>query len=365
MAEHSAAFNRVVKKAENALLIERAWPRAVPPLGIAGLFLTTSWLNAWMYLPPGGRIAGVVAFTAAFLASPLMIKTGPLRVSRNDALRRIDGNNGDPSLPAQTLANRPAQNSATAQELWDDHVRMVWAKWGDRLDAGRVRSVMPERDRYKLRYIIAAATAVSLVASGDDWSSRLAVPFDWKTPPTPVTPITPVEPKPLLAVKAWVTPPAGIDHKIITLDEKTKDAHNGGDALIAHETSTMTIRIPGAAAAISVNGAAISVQKIIAPRVIDQGQSTYQYEFQLRRGNTVVKIEGGPEWHIQVMPDNEPVIRLHAARPDPENPNALQLNFSASDDFGTQDGEIIMRLPGRDPAATPLPSGAVPRISLP
>lgn len=345
-----------------ALLVERAWPRIVPPLGIAELFLTTSWLNAWVYLPPGGRIAGVVAFTAAFLASPLMIKTGPLRVSRDDALRRIDGHNDDPTLPAQTLASNPSQNSATARALWDDHLRGVWAEWGDRLDAGRVRSAMPEHDRYKLRYIIAAATALSLTVAGHAWSSRLTIPFDWKTP---AVPITPVAPKPPILVKAWITPPAGIDKEPIMLDEKSKDGRNGGNALIAHETSVMTIRIPGAAAAVSVNGTAISVQKIIAPRMIDRGQSTYQYEFQLKRGDMVVKIEGGPEWHIQVAPDNEPVIRLHSARPDPDSPNALQLDFSASDDFGVQDGEVIIRIPDRDPAATPLPSGEVPRISLP
>src|SRR3569623_1801235 len=123
----SSQFNGVVNRAKAALLWERLWPRLVPPLSVTGLFASASWLGAWSPLPPEARIAGVVAFAAALVASPFQRKPKSLNVTDDDAVKRIDSLSGTPRREAEQFRDRlGAHSSAEDRAIQDLHRESIW-----------------------------------------------------------------------------------------------------------------------------------------------------------------------------------------------------------------------------------------------
>lgn len=360
-----SAFNRAVGRARAALLWERLWPRAVPPLAVTGLFLSASWAGVWGMMPPYGRMASVAAFALALAASPWRYKTGSLKVSRDDALRRLDDNLGDPARPAQQIGDSPAAHSSTKEkELWSLHISRLWDQHGENFKAGTPHPGMAQRDPYHLRFLIALTMAVTAATAQAPHGELIKQAFDWTTPPSAPEGAKAALP---MQVRAWITPPENIDKEPIQMTQDTRDHTQGGRLIEAHQTSTLTIMTYGEAAAITVNGAALKVQKeIIHP----QGQTGYQYEVQLSDIETKVTIEKGPTWHISVTPDLPPQVTLESIMPKKEphygRPGqALDLDYKATDDHGYQ-GEIIITGPQvAPPAAKPLPSSKPPVLILP
>ncbi len=360
----TAQFGRAVRRSRAVLFLERAVPRALPPLYTSGIFLSASWAGLWLPLPPAARIAGVVAFAAALAASPLLAKTKSLLVSRDDALKRLDANAGDPTRPAQTLGDRPSPGSPeSAKELWNLHLVRTWEKWGGKFDAGRPNINIAARDPYYFRYTVALAMAITAAMAGEHRVERITEAFNWASPPAAAQPAASTQQAPV-KVKAWVTPPDNIDAAPLYLNEGTRDQTQGGSKLSAHESSIMTIQVEGENK-VTVNGEALTAKKVITPRAAG-GKPTYQYEVTLTKEDTVVEIANGPTWKLAVTQDHDPSVTLDRVSPNEKNIKSLDVTCAAKDDYGVKEGEVVIRIPGgQAPGATPLPSGKLPPIPLP
>lgn len=354
-ARLSATFNRTVRKAQAAIFVERLVPRLVPPACTAGLFLSASWLGLWAALPPLGCAAGVLTFAAAFLASPLLVKNGSLLVTEDEALRRLDANLGDDRAlrPAQTLRDKLSEkNPPVAQKVWDLHLQDMWRRWGDKFTAGAPRPDVNAHDPWRIRYAVATATLVCAMIAGGDWSNRIGAAFNWSAPPPPP-----------FAVKAWVTPPEHIQSAPLFLTESTRDHTQGGERLVAHKNSTMTLLVYEPEATVTVNGVTLEPQKEI-PSQERGGKPARQFELPLTQEETRIVITGGPDWTLDVTPDNAPRAAINEVGTEEKRPNSLSVIYQMTDDFGVHEGEIRIRPVGVDPGAVPLPSAKLPDLNL-
>ncbi len=351
-------FTRAVRNARTAIFWERLWPRVVPPAAITSLFLSASFAGVWGLASPVGRMAGVIAFTLALAASPFRYKTGSLHVTRDDALKRLDKNLGDPLNPAQILGDRIADGSDEGEKAkWNLHISNIWEKYAGKFEAGRPRPGMAAHDPHHLRFLIALTLAVTAAFSQGPHIEQVKQAFDWTTPIPPPPTVPP------LLLKAWVTPPDGINKEPLQMTETTRDDTQGGEKMVAHQSSVLTIMTYGSPTRILVNGQEVPLQKEIPQ---GQGKTGYQYEVKLEAGEATVKIERGPEWRISVDQDQSPTVTIKSINPsEAKNSKALDIDYEAKDDNGYQ-GEIVIETETKsDPAAKPLPSGLPPVLTLP
>jgi hypothetical protein len=358
----TAQFGRAVRRSRAVLFLERAVPRVLPPLYTSGIFLSASWAGLWLPLPPAARIAGVVAFAAAFLASPLLAKTKTLLVSKDDALKRLDSNAGDPTRPAQTLGDKPSAGSPQgAKDLWNLHLSRTWDKWGGKFEAGRPNFDLATRDPYYLRFIVPVLLLLSGALAGEQRMGRLTSAFNWSADPSAATVQPSFQP---LKIRAWVTPPDNIDTAPLYLTEATRDDTQGGKKLVVHEKSVLTLLL-GGPNKVTVNGEDLEIKKVIMPKTPTE-KPTYQYDIPMTSENTVISINGGPTWNFSVTQDQSPTVTLDTVSPNEKNIKSLDVTCAANDDYGVREGEVVMRIPGgAAPGATPLPSGKLPPIVLP
>jgi len=361
----SSKFNGVVHRAKAALLWERLWPRLVPPLSVTGLFASASWLGAWSPLPPEARIAGVVAFAAALVASPFLWKTKSLNVTADDAVKRIDNITGTPRREAEQFHDKlPAGSSADDRAILDLHRESIWEKWGDKFKAGSPHPGVDARDPHRLRYAIALLTLATAAVANQHAIERIDKAFDWHHPPAAVAKLPPVE------VKAWVTPPEGIsDPPPLYLTQATKDDAQGGDKLLAHKNSTLTILTFESDVTVSVNGQDVPT-KTIGTNTGTQDKPTFRHEVTLAEGTATVSIRKGTgqrlDWHFQVLPDDSPSATINGVGKNDKDPNTLDLNYKRKDDYGVTGSTVkITPVPTLDPGAKPLPSAKLPEIKLP
>lgn len=353
----SSTFRRAVWRARAAIFVERLAPKLMPPAAMTGLFLSGSWVQLWQMLPPTGRMFALIGFAAAAVLSPKLVKSGSLRVTRAEALQRLDENTGDPSLPAHTLADRPDPLSTPgSEEMWKIHTQPIWEKWGDKMKAGNPRINMQSRDPHRLRYAVVLCTALTAAYAGGEIGTRLKDVFDFSTP---VVPVPPVE------AEAYVRAPERINGPEPKLTAATKDHTQGGSRIFAHKNSMMTILVFGDNK-VTINGTDITAQKVIPPSSKSNGKPTYRYEVQLTQENTAIMIANGPRWNLSVTPDAVPDVSLDGVTISKDNPNSLDVNYTKKDDHGIEESAVEMKAPGERPVdATPLPSAQLPRVYLP
>jgi hypothetical protein len=355
----SSKFNRIVRRAQSVLFVERAWPRLVGPLSTTGLFLSASWAGAWQGASPEVKIASLLGFTAAFFASPFLIKNKkPLKVSEEDALKYIDAKIDDPSRPAQTLHDEIAdEHPPMGQHLWDLHLKQTWDKWSGNLKTGFPKIDLGKNAPFNIRFAVLAATIATATLAGEQRQELVAEAFDWSRPPPPMV-ITPVT--------AWITPPDNIEAPEIRLTENDQNKINE-DALAVHEQSTLTVLIHGKETEVLVNGFPLEVKDVLNKS--SSSGTTYEYETTLTEEKVTIYINNGSEnglnWEFNVTPDDNPLVNINEVTQNEENPNILDINCSAEDDFGIKEGEISIKPLNQDPNATPLPSGTIPPIKLP
>ena len=355
--ELTSEFKRAVTKARAVVLWERLWPRLVPPAAITGLFLSASFAGIWGMATPAGRMAGVAAFALALAASPFRYKTGSLNVSRDEGLARLDKNLGDPLNPAQILGDRPADHSSAAEiEKWNHQTAQLSDKYAGKFKAGLPHPGMNAHDPHYMRFLVALTLAITASLSQAPHIEQVKKAFDWSQPAIPPPPVAPLQ------LKAWVTPPDGISIAPLQMTETTRDDTQGGEKMIAHQTSTLTIMTYGKERRIEVNGVVLPLQKTIPQ---GQGRTGYQYEVKLNDAKTTVVIAGGPRWNINVTQDRAPTISIDSigASKD-QDEKSLDIKYNAKDDQGYT-GEIIIETPkGPDVGAKPLPSALPPVLTI-
>lgn len=360
----TSKFNWLVFKARAAIFWERSWPRLVPALCVGGAFLSASWVGLWHVLPVEAKVAGVVAFAAAAVVAPMLVKTGSLLVSKTDALKRLDKNTQSGRRPAQTLNDKLESEEQGSEAVWKLHLKSIWDEWGDKFRAGRPRPNMAKRDPYKLRFIVPACVLLTAATAGDQHYERVAEAFNWQAPVAAPVP---------LDVKAWVTPPEQID--VLPVYLRAGDGADTGqkEAIKVHERSVLTLTVSGGLTDVMVNGVAVpqeQIKIIKAPSEDgDSSSASTQYEIPLSQGELEIRVANGPVWKFAVTDDHDPSVGILAVDRSPREgfENTLRVRCDAEDDFGITGGRIVMTPPSgtANPQAQPLDAAQIPAITLP
>ena len=188
----------LARRAALVLLVERLWPVLVLAAAFVAVFVALSWLGAWNGAPRAVRVAGVAAL-AAGLAGTVLLGVRASRVTRREALARLDRDSGSDHRPASSLQDTLATGTQ------DPLTVAMWETSRRRLEAAvrrlRVRPPKPrlaERDPYAIRAAVVLVLVAAGFVAGNGKDGLVAAAFDWRGPgPAAVA----------LRVDAWVDPP--------------------------------------------------------------------------------------------------------------------------------------------------------------
>lgn len=369
------ALEAVIRRAQAALLWERAWPSLALAGAVVLAFLSLSWFGLFVALPPAGRAAAVVLFGLALFAAlyPLLRLARP---SRPSALARIDRESRTRHRPATALDDPLASSGEdpVTAALWAAHrARTVDA--AKNLKAGYAHPRLAARDPRALRFAALLAALIAFVSAGDDRLARTLSAFDWRSPAGGVPP----------RMDAWVTPPPYTGRPPLFLTSSRAEEASAAVAPDAEQThkipagSVLVIRTSGGTADISAPGGHELAPGEKAPAAAEAPRAlategVAERRFVLDR-DTEVSVKGAGNtdfaWRFAVVPDTPPVIAFRAP-PRLGRKGTLTLDYTASDDYGVASAEAKVALPqprraprnGGAAAAAPRPLYGPPEIRL-
>ena len=337
---------RLRRRARAAILFERAWPEAWPPLGVAGVFLVLALLDLPPMLPAPLHVLLLVAFAATFVAAAARAVRAVRAPTMGEADRRLERQSGLRHRPLAVLTDTPALPGADA--LWQAHVQRAVAQVG-RLRVGPPRPGLAARDRRALRAGLLVALAAAWVIAGDDAGTRLlraVVPAF-----APVAGTAPTE------VQAWITPPAFTGIAPVFLRPE-----GGGVAVPAGSHLTVSLSGGGGVPGLTLAG------KPVAFAAIEGGG--FQADRDLSAGGRLSVTRGGADlagWDLTVVADAAPVVlwpRPPGAARDAGRIPPTRLPWQVSHAYGVVSLQAELHLkdrPGAPPLVVPipLPGGAI------
>ncbi len=347
-ANDTAKLDRVFKLKgrgqQAALVVENMVPYLVPSACAVGVYLPSIFAGVIQTLPLQDRLAAAFAAAAvALLPLPFIAWKRPWRTSFNDALKRLDKNLGEDSIPAQMLGSRKYIGSA---ELWQASRELLLRS--------KVRDFRPtlEIPRYAMVIGLAMAASVSVSAwqAGPDRSSLLREAFNFHAP---------IIPPPPPDVRAWVSPPEGIENAQ-PLYLSNGNAGPDTEAGPVHQGSVLHMSILNGTPDITVDGQLLPADQQIG----EEDHKTTQYKLVTFSTGGVhsVQVLNGPSWAIRVEPDAPPEIIITGAGSN--GGKHLGLQCIAKDDYGIVKGFVDMTIIGANPEASPPPQAQLPSLPL-
>jgi len=328
-------LGRLRALARAALLFERVWPLAWPPLGVLGLFLCLALLDAPRLLPAPLHVSLLAAFAVALTWVTARAIRAVRVPSALEADRRLERATGLRHRPLAVLTDTPSLPGADA--LWHAHVVRAVAQVG-RLRVGAPRPGLAARDRKALRAGLLVALAACLVIAGDDAPTRVlrALIPAW-SPPTAAS---------STELQAWITPPAYTDAAPVFL-------HPEGGTLAVPAGSHLTV---------SLSGGSGTPTLTLAGHAIPFGPlegGGFQADRDLIDGGRLSVRRNGAElagWDLTVVADAAPLVSW-AEPPGPASPGAripaTRLPWQVSHAYGVVSLQAELHLADR-PEASPL-----------
>ncbi|MBB3316590.1 uncharacterized protein (TIGR02302 family) [Rhizobium sp. BK181] len=334
------------------LLSEQILPLFLPILSVVALYLAASWFGVFRYAPEWIRLALLIIFAIAAVATLLPLR----RLHWPDtaaADRLLEQRNGLQHQPVAVQEDEPATDTPFARALWREHQTRMAEKIAA-LDTGFPRPDIASHDRMALRAVpallVVMAFAYSLSMNGGSITDALQ--------PRP----TPQASDPAVRIDAWVTPPSYTGRAPIYLTANgTEQA-----AIRVPQLSNLTIRVSGGKTAEKVifrneNGEAQEIVsqeagKPTAPIPQPEGAahtalSAATHEMKLEE-NGQLEVNGRT-WSFDVIADKAPEIAFNGM-PKPTVNGALEIGFTVKDDYGVQEARAEIVPVDADPAATPL-----------
>ncbi len=333
----------LIRHSRLALAWERTWPCLWLPLAAVLVFLTASWLGIWNQATPEMRMAGVILFGLAFLASfwPLTRLRWPTRA---EALARLDRSAPEGHRPASAAADQLGigQRDPFTQAIWEAHL----ARQRKAMDALRVETPAPGMvriDRRALRLAPLLAAVAAFFVAGPEANYRLANAFNWRAPEAQ---------EPLARIDGWIDPPGYTRLPPIMLSF-------AGDMpeVRAPVRSTVILRVVGAAQ--PEIAAAGGLEVAPTPAGVRQGVER-RYAVQTD-GTLSLSGAGVPQATIRIVavPDAAPTIEITEA-PQAGERGQMNVTYRARDDYGVASVEAQFR-----PLAARQRPGARPLIEPP
>jgi len=284
--------NRRRRLAVLALWFERAWPAAMPALGVIGVWACVALLDLPRSLPGWAHALLLAAFAASLLAALIHAAR---RIAVPDAAaadRRLERASGLSHRPLAVLTDRPAQQGSEA--LWMAHVRRAMAQVG-RLRVGRPQPGMAGHDPRALRLGLLVALIACLGIAGEHAPGRILRGF---------LPVFTAQAMPAATqIQAWITPPAYTGLAPVFLKPE------GGAATVPQD-SRLVVNVTGGTGepALALAGQPLSFGRLDA--------ASFQAEEALSGGGRLAISREGRElaaWDLTVVANQAPEVRF----PDP------------------------------------------------
>ena len=319
------------RRARYAILWERVWPPLAALATAAGLFLALSWLGLWLWLPPLGRAAGLIAFGALTLwaAFPFLFLRLP---GFADALHRLDRVSGLRHRPATTLADRLTVNARDpyALALWNAHIARSLQN-AKTLRAGAPAPRVAGRDPYALRGLVLIAVLATFIAAGGERWHRVAAAFDWRGVVVPAN----------FRVDAWVAPPAYTARPPIILPgihpgETSAAAMASNGPISVPVNSTLVVRATGKLKLdLSTSGGLVPANDEGRPPA---GAEEHRFIITATGAATLRGAGENLVWPFNAIPDKPPTIAL-IKDPEQQSRGALLLSYRLEDDYGVAEAQ--------------------------
>lgn len=346
-------LDRLVAVSRAVLAWEAVWRAATGIAGLVALYLAISWFGIWAIAPPFARVLGAMLFFgfALFVAGREFRNA---RISRPDALARLDRTSGEPHAVATSLSDAPANadDPATAA-LWRLHRLRLAAK----LAGLRVAPPSPRAVDVDGRALRAGAVLLALVAlfyAGPDWRTRLTSGFAWRAG---------IGSAAASRVDAWIDPPPYTGKAPIVISGAGGPAPQSmRGRLAAPVGSTVIVRTSGPAAPDIVASGALTPDAAKKENAPFDGRDNSGKRFTLK-GDGRLAI-GSEAFDIAAIPDRPPTIEL-TEQPRANLRGSLTLTYRTDDDYGVAAIEARVADPeieGRVAQGKPLVEA--PRLAL-
>jgi len=317
-------------RARWTLLWERLWPALTSLATAIGIFLALSWLGVWLWLPPLGRAAAVIACAALAVVAawPFVHVRMP---GRRDALSRIDHGSGLPHRPATAIADdlAVAPQDPYSLALWNAHVERALAA-ARTLKSGWPSPRVSRRDPYALRALVLLACVATFFAAGGERWKRIAAAFDWQGVVLPAN----------FRVDAWVIPPAYTARPPQILagihPGETTAPPSAGNIVAVPVNSTLVVRSTGKVdLELAATGGVTPAKEQVHPPA-----GTDEHRFAIAATGSATLRGAGDDltWAFNVIPDKPPTIEL-TKDPEQQQRGSLLLSYRLEDDYGVTEAK--------------------------
>ncbi|QCI99875.1 TIGR02302 family protein [Agrobacterium larrymoorei] len=355
--------------AKVVLFAERLAPKTLLPLSIAALFIVLGWLGLYRQIPDLLRWVVVFLLIFSFISSLLPIAR--LRwPSRDEASRLLEERNGLPHQPVGVQEDEPAFETPIARALWKEHQTRM-AERIAALDAGLPKPDIARHDRMALRAVPALLLVAAFGFSYSNGAGSVSDAFRNRPAAGPLNPD--------IRLDAWVTPPSYTGRAPIFLTSQNTDRD---EAVSVPQSSKLTIRMTGGAGneevtfepdeagqlqKLAPEGAAeqANASNAPAPAPAAEGSApvaprTFSMEF--KESGTIEA--NGQQWLFNIIPDKPPVIAFENIPRRAVN-GALEIGFTAKDDYGVREAHAIIEPLDVADGATPLYPPPEYKLDLP
>lgn len=350
--------------ARSVLFTERLLPLFLPIAGIAALFVSLAWFGIYREVPDVVRLAIVFVLVFAFIASFLpFLKVRLPSISEADRL--LEERNGLDHQPVAVQDDQIAADTPFARALWQEHQRRM-AERIAALDAGLPQPDIARYDRYALRAVPALLFVTALAYSGSNGAGSIADAFRQHVPESEA---------PAIRIDAWITPPGYTGQPPVFLSGLgTQDAAG----VTVPQKSKVTVRISGGPSDEKVlfvkqsDGAVLDVAEkddpsrpqaaasntpgaqpapVPTPAAANAPMVARTHELELDEAGELRVADR--IWTIGVTPDRAPEIAFDGTPRRAIN-GALEIAFTAKDDYGLQKAHAEIVPLEEQPGATPL-----------
>jgi uncharacterized protein (TIGR02302 family) len=320
-----------IRAMQGVLFVERLWPRLLPGLCVAALFIAFSWFGFFRLVPDWLRIIALGLFAVAFVGS--FFTFHKLRwPAKPEALQRLEKENRIIHQALAVQSDRLEQGDAFARSLWRRHqARMAAEVEAIRMAAPRPPT--PRLDPYGLRVFVALLLVTAFGYSYSNQSGLIGDAFKSHAQQAEIAG---------MRVDAWVTPPDYTGKAPIFLTGNTTGLP---DIIAIPQGSEMLVRIVGGTGMEEVlfrtpqadiqvppadeAGTAVAEARGLDPRSF-RIDPTNDGSLVIRQGDEIAE-----SWRFELIPDEPPVIAFEG-RPGRAVNGALEITFTVNDDYGAE-----------------------------
>ncbi|MFN3401282.1 MAG: DUF4175 domain-containing protein, partial [Ferrovibrio sp.] len=334
-------LERRLAYARAALFWENFWPALMPAAAVVAVFFILAGFDIWRFTPIWLHWLLLAGFAGA-LAYTLWRELRGLRwPDRAAAMRRLERVNLLQHRPLEAAADTLSaeQQDPIARALWSIHRERALAQ------LATVRVGTPEagwwrKDVWGFRAALGLLLVVAWASPGEDRATRLA---------DTLNPGSAMAPGLVLAMEAWITPPAytGKAPLFLTRDGKAVPG-NAAAPLSVPTGSLLKLRLsaPPAGFALKFGKSEQALQPI------DERNGEIDLALDLTEGaapvlSLVRRDKVVAEWPLQMIPDLPPQIEI-AGEPKTSRRNELDVGFTGHDDYGMQQVRIELTRDGAE-----------------